>query len=63
MNSDTLQAVIEAVEFYLENMKSISCTQASIDYYTEILYDLVDQLKWLNEEVALIKANSEKKND
>ena len=54
MNADTLQAVIEAVEFYLENMKSLSCTQASIDYYTQILKDLEDQLERLNKQMKLI---------
>ena len=39
------QAVVEALEFYIQNLKDHNCTQSSIDLYTQVLKEVDSELQ------------------
>jgi hypothetical protein len=39
------QAVVEALEFYIQNLKDTNCTQSSIDFYTQVLKEVDSELQ------------------
>jgi len=38
------QAMIEALEFYINNLKEINANQAAIDLFTEVLADVEEEV-------------------
>jgi hypothetical protein len=38
------QAMIEALEFYINNLKEINANQAAIDLFTEVLGDVEEEI-------------------
>ena len=45
-NTDAIkqQAMIEALEFYINNLKEINANQAAIDLFTEVLGDVEEEI-------------------
>jgi len=38
------EMLIDALEFYIQDLRNDSCNQEEIDAYTELLYELIDSL-------------------